>query len=259
MDYEQDRLYWCDALLDHIQHANLDGGDVKTISSRMIRHPFSLVVYKNDIFVTDWRLDAIIKMNKLTGEGEKIVEKVEESNRLYGIKIYSKSAQKISAGHPCHVGNGGCDKLCFPVPKNDTKSGIVAKCGCPNGEKLDTDGKSCVNDQEAGPPPPACPNSWDFTCANQRCIPKTWVCDGDDDCLDNSDENQNCTKPTCSENEFRCSSGRCIPNSFHCDTDNDCGDFSDENDCKNVTCEAQSIFMQQRKMYSYDLEVRRRK
>jgi low density lipoprotein-related protein 2 len=34
MDYERDRLYWCDALLDHIQHANLDGTDVKTISSR---------------------------------------------------------------------------------------------------------------------------------------------------------------------------------------------------------------------------------
>jgi low density lipoprotein-related protein 2 len=31
MDYERDRLYWCDALLDHIQHANLDGSDVKTI------------------------------------------------------------------------------------------------------------------------------------------------------------------------------------------------------------------------------------
>ena len=67
MDYEKDRLYWCDALLDHIQHANLDGSDVKTISSGMIRHPFSLVVYGNSLFVTDWRLDAIIQMEKTTG------------------------------------------------------------------------------------------------------------------------------------------------------------------------------------------------
>ena len=95
MDYDQDRLYWCDALLDHIQHANLDGTDVKTISSSMIRHPFSLVVYGSSLFVTDWRLDAIIEMDKITGANEKIVEKVEESNRLYGIKIYSKEAQKI--------------------------------------------------------------------------------------------------------------------------------------------------------------------
>ena len=95
MDYDQDRLYWCDALLDHIQHAKLDGTDVKTISSGMIRHPFSLVVYQGSLFVTDWRLDAIIQMDKITGADERIVEKVEESNRLYGIKIYSKDAQKI--------------------------------------------------------------------------------------------------------------------------------------------------------------------
>ena len=86
--------------------------------------------------------------------------------------------------------------------------------------------------------PQACPNSWDFTCDNQRCIPKTWVCDGDDDCLDNSDEQQNCTKPTCQPNEFQCNSGRCIPESFKCDSDNDCGDSSDEMHCVNATCDA---------------------
>ena len=63
---------------------------MKTISSRLIRHPFSLVIYKHLLYVTDWRLDAIIKMDKLSGGNEVIVEKVEESNRLYGIKIYSE-------------------------------------------------------------------------------------------------------------------------------------------------------------------------
>lgn len=45
IDFDQDRLYWCDALLDHIQHANLDGSDVKTINTPRIKHPFSLVVH----------------------------------------------------------------------------------------------------------------------------------------------------------------------------------------------------------------------
>ena len=102
------------------QHASLDGMDVQTISSRLIRHPFSLVVYKNSLFVTDWRLDAIIQMDKLTGKGEEIVEKVEESNRLYGIKIFSKDSQTITPNHPCHNNNGGCGKLCFPVPDNSS-------------------------------------------------------------------------------------------------------------------------------------------
>ena len=90
----------------------------------MIRHPFSLVIYNEFIYVTDWRLDSIIRLHKTTGENEKIVQKVEESNRLYGIKIYSKRAQKINAEHPCHVNNGGCEKLCFPVPDNTTSLGI---------------------------------------------------------------------------------------------------------------------------------------
>jgi low density lipoprotein-related protein 2 len=45
IDYEEDRLYWCDALLDHIQHSKLDGSDVQTVFTSLIRHAFSLVVF----------------------------------------------------------------------------------------------------------------------------------------------------------------------------------------------------------------------
>ena len=208
-----------------MQHADLDGNDVQTIQSRLIRHPFSLVIYKQNLFVTDWRLDAIIRMDKLSGKDEVIVEKVEESNRLYGIKIFSEETQLIAPNHPCHINNGGCHKLCFPVPDASGKE-TMAQCGCSYGEKLASDGKTCSGDPNSDPPPPACPNAWDFTCDNQRCIPKTWMCDGDDDCLDNSDELGNCTQPTCGTDEWKCGSGRCIPKSFKCDSDNDCGDFS---------------------------------
>lgn len=46
VDFVKDRLYWCDALLDHVQHSNLDGTDVRTVNSRLIRHPFSIVVHQ---------------------------------------------------------------------------------------------------------------------------------------------------------------------------------------------------------------------
>lgn len=36
-------------------------------------------------------------------------------------------------------------------------------------------------------PPPQC-QPGEFACANNRCIQERWKCDGDNDCLDNSDE-----------------------------------------------------------------------
>jgi low density lipoprotein-related protein 2 len=235
IDFQQDRLYWCDALLDHVQHSNLDGTDVKTVNSRLIRHPFSIVIHKDFMYITDWRLDAIIKLHKLTGELEETLIREPQTNRLYGVKIYSELEQRIDNTHPCWNNRAGCSKLCFAVPQ-DMGGNLIAKCGCPYGERLTSDQKTCQLDPNHEPPVQACPNSWDFTCNNQRCIPKSWVCDGDDDCLDNSDEEQNCTKPTCGANEFQCKSGRCIPMTFKCDAENDCGDFSDETGCVNVTC-----------------------
>jgi low density lipoprotein-related protein 2 len=185
IDFTADRVYWCDALLDHVQHSSLDGTDIKTVNSRLIRHPFSIVIHNDWMYITDWRLDAIVRLNKLTGEQEEIMVREPQTNRLYGVKVYSKKTQVIANLHPCSYNSGGCEKMCFVIPDNVTNV-LHAKCACPYGERLNDDGRTCILDPSAEPPVQACPNSWDFTCRNQRCIPKSWICDGDDDCLDNS-------------------------------------------------------------------------
>ena len=91
--------------------------------------------------------------------------------------------------------------------------------------------------------PKSCKNG-EFTCNNHRCIRRGWVCDGENDCQDNSDEEKSiCTKtvkPNCKAYEFPCRSsntgpiGRCILKEWKCDGKRDCSDGSDEEDCNKI-------------------------
>uniref|UniRef100_A0A668AC01 Low density lipoprotein receptor-related protein 8, apolipoprotein e receptor n=1 Tax=Myripristis murdjan TaxID=586833 RepID=A0A668AC01_9TELE len=72
----------------------------------------------------------------------------------------------------------------------------------------------------------ACPSK-DFQCRNGKCMAPIYVCDGDDDCGDGSDE-EKCSTPTCGQHEFRCNDSECIPALWSCDGDPDCKDKSDE-------------------------------
>ncbi|XP_052450996.1 basement membrane-specific heparan sulfate proteoglycan core protein isoform X25 [Carassius gibelio] len=86
------------------------------------------------------------------------------------------------------------------------------------------------------PPGPGPCRADQATCQNGQCISRDYVCDGETDCTDGSDE-FNCgrtnggTPSPCEPNEFKCQNGRCALKLWRCDGDNDCQDNSDEMNC----------------------------
>ncbi|XP_049944498.1 vitellogenin receptor-like [Schistocerca serialis cubense] len=133
IDIGNERLYWVDAKLQSIESVNLDGSDRRVILETAVKHPFSIAVFENTLYWSDWEDQQIASCHKFTGKNYKVMLRSLRSH-IYGIKIYHPALHP-SMENPCK--DAGCSDICMLAPNSSYT------CACPVDKELGFDQHSC--------------------------------------------------------------------------------------------------------------------
>ncbi|VEN44848.1 unnamed protein product [Callosobruchus maculatus] len=139
LDYPNGRIYWTDAKKMTIESAKLDGTDIRVVLEEIEKHPYSLAVFEDRLYWSDWSTRSIQSCEKFTGKEYRTV--IEDKQLIYGVSIFHP-VQRRRKDNPCE--QAACSDLCL------LKDAKGYGCACPLGKVLGTDGHVCkdVDDQE---------------------------------------------------------------------------------------------------------------
>ncbi|CAL1296721.1 unnamed protein product [Larinioides sclopetarius] len=136
IDHATNRLYWCDANTQTIEFINLDSQIRKVVIKDEQSHPYSLTVFEDFVYWSDWKSLTIKSANKFTGHIIHVMKK-SQHRHIMGINIYHP-VLAINASNPCQ--NNSCSHICLIAPMNNYR------CACATGYRLDSNGRTCVVD-----------------------------------------------------------------------------------------------------------------
>jgi len=143
LDLVLDRLYWVDAKLSTIGSSALDGSEARIVlfSTTTLRHPFSIAVFEDFMYWSEWESRTIYRADKFTGQNETAITGSLGQLPMV-IQIYHGEHQPQFPNN-CRPFNGHCSHLCLPAPRiSQTKP--TTSCACPDDMKLSKDWRTCV-------------------------------------------------------------------------------------------------------------------
>ncbi|XP_071956172.1 low-density lipoprotein receptor-related protein 6-like [Antedon mediterranea] len=168
-DAQSNRIYWFDSRLKAIEYFEIDTGTRHRLITESIENVGGLTL--DGYFVYWVRNKFIERADKQTGENNQTLLK---SNGLLTDVLTVKKPQYSS--QPCSNMKGLCSHFCILTHVRTTR------CSCPPNMILDNDEHNCIE------PPTCAPDHFNCLSGYIACIPSEWVCDGNSECSDGSDE-----------------------------------------------------------------------
>ncbi|VVC34061.1 Hypothetical protein CINCED_3A006126 [Cinara cedri] len=141
VDYIGKRIYWVDAKLQVIESIKLDKSDRRVVITESVDHPFSVTVFENKLYWSDWSGKEIKVCDKFTGKDRKSLVH-ETHSRVYGMQIFHPSLFKSQTPNLCETAK--CSDMCLLAPKTNVSSKGYS-CACPVDKFLSSDGLMCYD------------------------------------------------------------------------------------------------------------------
>ncbi|CAD5215557.1 unnamed protein product [Bursaphelenchus xylophilus] len=142
LDILEQRIYWADAKVKMISSSDYYGKNVRTVlhSHTHLRHPFSLTVFEERLYWTDWDQEGVLTVNKFRGDDVTTLLKGVAGPMT--VRVYHEQAQP---SHPNKCMENNCAQMCLPrahVIATNTKDekkivGLPYQCVCESGFKID--------------------------------------------------------------------------------------------------------------------------
>ncbi|KAJ8870494.1 hypothetical protein PR048_029517 [Dryococelus australis] len=134
LDYPNYRLYWIDAKLLKIETITLDGHDRRVILQGAFKHPYSIAVFEDKLYWSDWVDREIESCNKFTGKDREVIVKMKK-HPIYNIQVYHPAMHPPQMVNPCS--RALCSHLCLLA------ADMTYSCACPEDKELGPDKHKC--------------------------------------------------------------------------------------------------------------------